>query len=149
LTRRMSIGVLVALSTLNGGCIAAESAPSCIVELAAPTYPLLAARARLRVSGVQAIARIENGHVTEIRQVYPPETTRFAPLFKDAIEQSVRRSTFRDTCHDRTETITYDFVDIDPAYRDPPDEWRVRFVPPNKIVVASTGVTIDFSKEAR
>jgi len=148
-TRRVFIGLLVALGALNGGCIATESAPSCVTELAAPAYPSIAARARVRVSGVQAVARIENGHAVDIRQVYPPDATRFEPLFKDAIEQAVRRSKFRETCDDRIETITYDFVYADPAYHDPPDAERVSFVPPGKIVVATTGTTIDFSKEAR
>lgn len=66
-------------------------------------------------------------------------------MFAAGIEDAVARSRFDPACGVRVETIYYDFVNVNPEYRDPPDRDRVSFVPPNRIVVASTGASVPFT----
>ena len=146
---RVCTVLLVVSCALSGGCRRGEGARSCLVELAAPAYPHIAVSARVRVTGIQAAVRIQNGQVVDIQQVYPADAARLGPLFKDAVDKAVRRSRFDEGCGDRTEEIIYDFVYADPVYRDPPEQERVSFVPPNRVIVATTGTLINTSNEPR
>lgn len=138
-------GVALALcAVLASACGQAPAARSCIVELAGPRYPEIALNARLTLSGIKALVHLRDGRGERVEQVYL-EGARLKPMFESVIEDAVARSRFDPTCGICVETLHYDFVDVNPGYRDPPDRDRVSFVPPNRIIVASTGASVQFS----
>jgi hypothetical protein len=142
---RLSAVALSAVWALGPACRQESGPRTCALELAAPAYPSIAYSARVTLKGIQAVVQIKRGEIDSIQQIYPDGGTHLRFLFANDIETAVRRSKFGSACGDRVETIVYDFVGPDPAYRDPADGVRTSFVPPNRIVVASTGVSVQFS----
>ena len=143
--KNCSAGMVMALvaCSIGAACRGAGTATTCITELAAPAYPPIADSARVRAKGIEALVRLENGQVRDITQVYPADVGGADMLFRPEIEKALRRSRFDASCGDRAVTIVFDFVYADPAFRDPPGQERVSFIPPNRIVVATTGRVID------
>ena len=146
--KNCSVGMAMALvaCSIGAGCRQAGNATTCITELAAPAYPAIAASARLTARGMEALVRLESGQVRDVTHVSPGDAGRADVLFWPEIEKALRRSRFDASCGDRTVTIVFDFVYADPAFRDPPAQERVSFIPPNRIVVATTGRVIDISQ---
>ena len=141
---------MLAVIASAAACKQASEPKMCAMELAAPEYPPLAFSARLRLHGAQARVHIRSGRVSDVDYIYPSEAVRFGrSLFGPAIENAVRRSKFDPACGDRVETVVYDFVEVDQSYRGAPDRVLTSFVPPNKIVMASTGVSVQTSYESK
>jgi hypothetical protein len=136
---------LAAVALAGTACLRSAPAVDCTAYLVAPTYPSIAASARLSVRGIQAAMSIDGGEVRALQLTFPQESDRYSKLFRPAVEDALRRSRFNPECNERTETFTYDFVPAESTDPDPPSTQRVAFRPPNHIVVSITGAVIDVS----
>lgn len=100
----------------------------CAVRIQLPEYPPVARQARLTGTAVATVT-ISSDSAVRIRLEGVP------PILKRAVEASLRKSEFSDSCKDTTFSIRYTFrVEGEQAER---PKTSIIFQPPNEFIVVS------------
>ncbi len=101
---------ILLIGSLTAGPIEDKSNIACVERLQIPTYPALAAQARIIATITSTVTLGANASVERIRSTVESVAPSADKMFTSTTEEALRTSVFSKTCRGQSITLIFDFV---------------------------------------